>query len=376
MSRKRHPRYRPGYFCQAPGCKAPLLWERTTPAALKKGRGRFCSLTCAHSGKNNSNWKGGVESKTNQKCFLCDDFLTHAQVVRGGVYCSPTCRYEDLKGEKHACWTGGGTNRVCKGCGIIFKIRTARIKQGRGVFHSRECFLEWAKSGLAGENSPRWKGGDIECVCEICNKIFPCKRERVKQGWGKTCSTSCQGEWQSINRTGENSSTWAGGDIWIACPVCDKSFPRAKGHVRGNGRDVCSTACEGKRKSVTFAGQNAPNWQGGKSFEPYDAAFNDALKCQVRERDAYTCAICGVNGSRICHHIDYNKKNSVMDNLITLCMSCHGKTCTNRNYWQMALTEIMQAAGGDKNDRDFTGGAGTLGRSEDCSGAPVPARNG
>ena len=34
-----------------------------------------------------------------------------------------------------------------------------------------------------------------------------------------------------------------------------------------------------------------------------------------------------------CHHIDYNKKNCSLNNLITLCRSCHMKTNTNRNYW-------------------------------------------
>ena len=33
------------------------------------------------------------------------------------------------------------------------------------------------------------------------------------------------------------------------------------------------------------------------------------------------------------HHIDYDKKNLDMNNLISLCNSCHTKTNYNREYW-------------------------------------------
>jgi hypothetical protein len=34
------------------------------------------------------------------------------------------------------------------------------------------------------------------------------------------------------------------------------------------------------------------------------------------------------------HHIDYNKKNNNLNNLISLCLSCHTKTGFNRSYWE------------------------------------------
>ncbi len=42
------------------------------------------------------------------------------------------------------------------------------------------------------------------------------------------------------------------------------------------------------------------------------------------------------------NHIDYNKKNSNLNNLITLCGSCHTKTNTNRNYWIKRLMSIYK----------------------------------
>lgn len=52
-----------------------------------------------------------------------------------------------------------------------------------------------------------------------------------------------------------------------------------------------------------------PDWQGGKSFEPYTIDWTQDLKKAIRKRDKYTCQICGKEPAIYCHHIDYNKKN-------------------------------------------------------------------
>ena len=80
-------------------------------------------------------------------------------------------------------------------------------------------------------------------------------------------------------------------------------------------------------------GENHPNWQGGKSFEPYSIDWTETLKRAIRERDHYLCQLCNLYGNNI-HHIDYNKKNCNPDNLITLCFKCHRKTGSNRDYWE------------------------------------------
>ncbi len=85
--------------------------------------------------------------------------------------------------------------------------------------------------------------------------------------------------------------------------------------------------------------RNHPNWQGGKSFEPYPLGWNNTFKEQIRYRDGYKCQICGVpeveTGRRLdVHHIDYDKKNINPENLTSLCKSCHMTTNFNRNYWK------------------------------------------
>ena len=91
---------------------------------------------------------------------------------------------------------------------------------------------------------------------------------------------------------------------------------------------------ETKRKmSIAAKGEKNHNWLGGKSFKPYTIDWTETLKRSIRERDKYTCQICGKEPSVYCHHIDYDKKNCNPNNLITLCCSCHSKTNINRDYW-------------------------------------------
>lgn len=78
------------------------------------------------------------------------------------------------------------------------------------------------------------------------------------------------------------------------------------------------------------------NWKGGISRFPYSLDWTETLRRSIRERDNYTCQICGnEQGDRVhsVHHIDYDKNNCNPDNLITLCISCHIKTNHNRDYW-------------------------------------------
>ena len=95
-------------------------------------------------------------------------------------------------------------------------------------------------------------------------------------------------------------------------------------------------------EKVVHRKENHYNWQGGKSFEEYGQEFNSFLKEQIRFRDKYKCQICDYyqlenNKSLDIHHIDYDKQNNHINNLITLCKSCHMKTNYNRDYYQNLL---------------------------------------
>lgn len=102
--------------------------------------------------------------------------------------------------------------------------------------------------------------------------------------------------------------------------------------------------CAAKARSW---GKGNSHWLGGISFEPYSSDFNDKLKEQIRGRDKYQCRLCGgsENGhSHHIHHINYDKKNCSSDNLITLCVPCHGRTSYHRNQWQIIFKQILEVS--------------------------------
>ena len=101
------------------------------------------------------------------------------------------------------------------------------------------------------------------------------------------------------------------------------------------------------KEKMRFAhlGEKAPNWKGGKSFEPYTPEFNRQLKELIRQRDDYKCQKCGMpeieNIEKLSiHHIDYNKENCLPNNLIALCKICNSKVNFNRDYWTEYFKKI------------------------------------
>jgi 5-methylcytosine-specific restriction endonuclease McrA len=92
-------------------------------------------------------------------------------------------------------------------------------------------------------------------------------------------------------------------------------------------------------QSISFAKEKNPMWNGGSSRGiAYNYEFTHKLKNRIRDRDLHKCQICKIDESSLkdslyVHHIDYNKKNSSENNLISLCDSCHSKTNYNRSTW-------------------------------------------
>ena len=123
---------------------------------------------------------------------------------------------------------------------------------------------------------------------------------------------------------------------------CNKCVLKGKPLSDKHKKLVCINLKNGEANK----GSKNSQWKGGLSFEVYPLSFSKKLKEEIRKRDQYTCQICGKNEQEeyrnFCiHHIDYNKKNSNKDNLITLCDSCHQKTNFNRNTWVKYFKELL-----------------------------------
>lgn len=179
------------------------------------------------------------------------------------------------------------------------------------------------------------------------------RRKIARAGVGRRHSDATKRK-MSENQKGEHNSFWR-----------HKHSPRAllsiSKHSKGRkfstahrrrlsealkGRIISPQSREKMRRARLgrFTTAQNPNWHGGKSFEPYSLNWTETLRRSIRERDHYTCQICGAPQGDVVldvHHVDYNKANCSPDNLISLCHSCHAKTNYNRQHWKRVCRQIL-----------------------------------
>jgi len=98
------------------------------------------------------------------------------------------------------------------------------------------------------------------------------------------------------------------------------------------GKQAWKTGAYDGRKYTGSPGEKNAGYKDGSyigGYQNYPDKFNQRLREQVRKRDNRICQLCAstpdTNKLLDVHHIDQNKDNCNMDNLISLCRSCHGK---------------------------------------------------
>ena len=229
------------------------------------------------------------------------------------------------RGETNGNWRGGKVENICEDCGNTFL-----------TFPSQQ--RRYCSSICQGRKHP--------CVCEVCKITFYRHRSQIAQGEGRTCSRKCMGIWKSQSCIGERGANWRGGcTIEVSCRQCGEPFTTTKSK-RKNGRGkFCSTECYNRYFSENYCRENSYGWRGGTT--KYPRGWKRALREQIRERDGRECQICGSpeNGHKHhVHHIDYDRENLALTNLITLCRSCHGRTNQHRDQWQTQLVAHLEVA--------------------------------
>lgn len=228
-----------------------------------------------------------------------------------------------------------------------------------------------------GKDNPKWAGGLVTVSCDNeCGKTKQIKKSRLKSLKHHFCSRKCFGEWLSKNKeqigfvavkdvsyeTRCKQSLAKGG---TGVPYDESIYPDCVDcNVKLSRKDV------DRCKSCWYQfmiGENHPNWKGGKSFEPYPLGWTKTFKEQIRYRDRYKCQNCGkpeieCKVSLHVHHIDYDKKNLEVNNLISLCPSCHTKSNFSRVYWQEFYQNKIKSMGyrngrSDNNNQEATQGS-------------------
>lgn len=98
------------------------------------------------------------------------------------------------------------------------------------------------------------------------------------------------------------------------------------------------------RVSCTHQNIGREEWIGFIGDEPYCQEFKKELKDFIKERDSHRCQNpdCWKTNNKLCiHHIDYDKKNCKIENLITTCLSCNARANSNREYWEALYKDIV-----------------------------------
>lgn len=93
----------------------------------------------------------------------------------------------------------------------------------------------------------------------------------------------------------------------------------------------------------SMRGENNPAWKGGVAN--WDYAYNwKTLSKKIKDRDNWTCQLCGETRKRWnhhlhVHHIDEDKTNNHPHNLVSLCSTCH-KPIHGKQEIRQKLSEI------------------------------------
>ena len=143
--------------------------------------------------------------------------------ARNIKYCSEECQHNAQRRR---------IIKKCKLCGTKLEIIPSRIKGGKGLFCSKDCYSKWMSINKRGRNHPGYKRE--KRLCKQCNKEFEIKPHRKD----KFCSVGCGHKFLSENRKGKNNPYWKP-KIKIKCNICKKEI---KKHP-SSPKKFCSMKC-------------------------------------------------------------------------------------------------------------------------------------
>lgn len=137
-----------------------------------------------------------------------------------------------------------------------------------------------------------------------------------------------------------------GCNIKLNCDYCGKEFGRYPSNIKQSKNHFCSQKCKGQWQSFNKSGENSALWEGGIAQLPYCPVWkNKELKEYVFERDNFQCQnpMCSDDYDRLCrHHINYLKWDCNFSNILTLCILCNSIANYDREWHEAYYNEIMR----------------------------------
>ena len=238
------------------------------------------------------------------------------------------------------------SSRKCKGSQQRTKELAQRYSEEYKIWRTNVCAYCGKEFMVDGSHKKKKYCSD-ECIKAAFNEratVYYCKlcgNPIIQNGikYKRIYCDNCLGKWRSIVFSKK---------IITNCGYCGKEIEVIPSRYKNNQFCYCDTNCMAKHYAEIYTGENSPTWKGGKTHH-YTGGFYHARK-QVRERDNYTCQLCGITeeeyGKELSvHHIkkyrDFDNKIEANDlnNLISLCEPCHRFIHSNANIEQLYIQE-------------------------------------
>jgi hypothetical protein len=128
------------------------------------------------------------------------------------------------------------------------------------------------------------------------------------------------------------------GTFWYCVCDCGKETIVDGGNLKSGNTSSCG--CKRLDWFHIHCGELSPTWNGGSSFLPYCAEFNNVFKEYIRNKFNRKCFICSKseeeNGRKLdVHHITYNKSDSCNYDgpFVPVCRSHNLMFNKNKWYW-------------------------------------------
>ena len=218
-----------------------------------------------------------------------------------------------------------GVQTECAGCGSVITRAPNEIEQSERHFCDSECMAKEKSNRMSTIVECTWCGDEI-------------KRRDSKVADRNFCDYDCMSNWFSENKTGENASQWNGGSVTTSCDWCGEKIEKTAWKASQYDHTFCDRKCQSNWCSEEFSGNGNPSWSGGAS-----GWYGPSWKKQRRkaiQRDGERCALCGLSRSDHydvydvdlhVHHktpfknfgIENHESANRLENLITVCRSCH-----------------------------------------------------
>lgn len=209
------------------------------------------------------------------------------------------------------------------------------VKSKRKITCSRNCHKQWQLSIAWEDRIGKDRAEEIRKARSESSKTnnpstFPGVAKKISESMKKYLAENPEA------RLGENNGFFG---------KKHTDYTKEKLRITKQGKWSYNKEQKEKQTKNTPRGLNHPNWLGGISNGEYGLEFNQKLKEQIKTNYNHTCQICNSKTVDLdIHHIDYNKSNNLLENLIPLCKHCHGKTNYDRETWKNKLTEMKKCS--------------------------------